>query len=171
VQWTVVTQIGDVVHGHEESGRVSVATKEDGLDIYLVSEDSNIYCPPLELTEELAACCGITNPEHVQLLTHILVQQDVQRISSDLERKGIPNDLEGFDNTNAKLPEPLSADVKISSSFDDHLDTLSSQGKKKKTGRPFFIQRLTDDDFDSSNTNKQLHRTSPLSGLICCEDC
>ncbi|KAL6363072.1 hypothetical protein LRP88_02474 [Fusarium phalaenopsidis] len=127
VQWTVVTQIGDVVHGHEESGRVSIATKEDGLDIYLVSEDSNIYSPPLELTEELATCCSITNPEHVQLLTHILVQQDVQRISSDLERKGIPNDLEGFDNTNAKLPEPLSADVKISSSSDDHLDTLSSQ--------------------------------------------
>ncbi|KAI8725563.1 HET domain-containing protein [Fusarium sp. LHS14.1] len=126
VQWTVVTQVADIVHGHEESGRVSVMTKEDGLDIYLVPEDSNIYCPPLELTEELAACCGITNPEHVQLLTHILVQQDIQRISSDLERKGIPNDLEGFDNTNAKLPESVSADVKISSSFDDPLDTMSS---------------------------------------------
>lgn len=144
VQWTVVTQVADIVHGHEESGRVSVTTKEDGLDIYLVPEDSNIYCPPLELTEELAACCGITSPEHVQLLTHILVQQDIQRISSDLERKGIPNDLEGFDNTNAKLPEASSADIKISSSFDDPLDTLSSQGKKKKNGRPFIMKKLTE---------------------------
>ncbi|RSL52544.1 hypothetical protein CEP54_010861 [Fusarium duplospermum] len=139
VQWTVVTQIGDIVYGHEEFGRVSVTTKEDGLDIYLVSEDSNIHCPPLELTEELAATCGITNPEHVQLLTHILVQQDVQRISSDLERKGIPNDLEGFDNTNAMLPEPSSADVKISSSFEGHLDNVSLQVQPLSTD---YIERV-----------------------------
>ncbi|RSM20658.1 hypothetical protein CDV31_000344 [Fusarium ambrosium] len=137
VQWSVFTQTAGIVYGHEESGRASVKTKEDGLDIYLVSEDSNIYCPPLELTEELAANCGITNPEHVQLLTHILVQQDVQRISSDLDRKGIPNDLEGFDNTNARLPEPSSAGVKISSSIDGHSDNKSLQ-----------VQPLTNDYID-----------------------
>ena len=146
-----------------------MTTKEDGLDIYLVPEDSNIYCPPLELTEELAACCGITNPEHVQLLTHILVQQDIQRISSDLERKGIPNDLEGFDNTNAKLPEASSADIKISSSFEDHLDSLGSKGNKDDI--PLLVKTLIDDDFNSSNIRKQLHGTSPLSILLCCEDC
>lgn len=139
MQWVVVTQVGDVVYGHEESGRVSVAIKEDGLDVYLVSEDSNIYCPPLELTEELAACCGIANPEHVQLLTHVLVQQDVQRISNDLDRKGIPNDLDGFDNTNTKLPDPSSEDVQISCSIDKDLQGFSVQGTNSETKRQTFV--------------------------------
>ncbi|KAM0417477.1 hypothetical protein ACHAPT_012541 [Fusarium lateritium] len=109
VQWTVVTQVGDIVHGNEESGRVSVEEKPDGLDIYLVAEDSNIYCPPLELTEELATCCGITNPEHINLLTYILGQQDIRRISSTLDRRGVPNDVPGFANGYAKLPDQSGA--------------------------------------------------------------
>lgn len=113
MQWFVVTQMGNVVYGREEPGRVCVEKKSDGLDIYLVSEESNIHCPPLELAEELAACCGIDNPEHVQMLTHVLLQQDVKRIYSDLDRRGVPNDVGGFDITQLNPLEPMNGPSEV----------------------------------------------------------
>ncbi|KAM5350326.1 hypothetical protein ACJ41O_006831 [Fusarium nematophilum] len=91
-RWTVVTQSGEIVDGRAEPGRVCLAPRLRGLDIYLCYEDANAQSPPLELTEELASFCGIKDTEHIQLLTHILVQQDVQRIARDLDRRGVPKD-------------------------------------------------------------------------------
>jgi hypothetical protein len=38
-----------------------LATEADILKIYLISEDMDIGCPPLELTDELSIFCGIEN--------------------------------------------------------------------------------------------------------------
>ncbi|KAF4446705.1 putative Heterokaryon incompatibility protein [Fusarium austroafricanum] len=97
-KWTVVTQTGDIVEGRVEPGRVCLTQRPGGLDIYLCHEDCSILSPPLELTEDLASFCGIKNLEHRQLLTHILVQQDVRRITRDLDRRGVSNDVTGFDD-------------------------------------------------------------------------
>lgn len=97
-KWTVVTQKGDIVDGRVERGRVCLTQRPGGLDIYLCHEDSDILSPPLELIEELADFCGITYPEHRHLLTHILVQKDVQRITTDLDRRGVTSDVTGFED-------------------------------------------------------------------------
>jgi hypothetical protein len=91
--WSIITLYGQTVDGRAEYDRVSLAAEPNRLKIYLFWEDSNARCPPLELTEELAAFCGITYPENVKLLTYILVQQDTERIVADLDRRGIPNDV------------------------------------------------------------------------------
>lgn len=45
--------------------------------------------PPVELPEALAQLCSITDPEHLLLLSFILMQKDIQRIEDDLLRRGI----------------------------------------------------------------------------------
>jgi hypothetical protein len=70
-----------------------LATEADTLKIYLICEDMEIGCPPLELADELATFCGIKDIEHIRLLTHILVQKDTRRIAQDLKRREIPDSV------------------------------------------------------------------------------
>lgn len=70
-----------------------LATESNMLKIYLIYEDMEIGCPPLELTEELSIFCGIENPEHIRLLSHILVQKDIRRIEKDLNRREVPDNI------------------------------------------------------------------------------
>lgn len=82
-----------MISGRPEKGRVMLATEGDILKIYLICEDMEIGCPPLELTDELATFCGIKDIEHIKLLTHILVQRDTRRIALDLKKREIPDNV------------------------------------------------------------------------------
>lgn len=93
VSWKFRTSWGTVVSGRAEKGRVMLATDGDILKIYLISEDMEIGCPPLELTDDLASFCGIENAEHIRLLSHVLVQKDTRRIEQDLNRREVPDNL------------------------------------------------------------------------------
>ena len=70
-----------------------LATEGNILKIYLICEDMEIGCPPLELTDELATFCGIKDIEHIKLLTHILVQRDTKRIALDLKKREIADNV------------------------------------------------------------------------------
>ena len=70
-----------------------LAPEADVLRIYLISEDMEIGCPPLELTDELAAFCGIKNVEHIRLLNYILVQKDIRRIEQEMNRLEVPDNI------------------------------------------------------------------------------
>ena len=91
VSWKFRSSWGTVISGRAEKGRVMLATEADILKIYLISEDMDIGCPPLELTDELSIFCGIKNADHIRLLGHILVQKDTKRIEQDLNKRGVPD--------------------------------------------------------------------------------
>jgi len=93
VSWKFPTPWGTTVSGRPEKGRVMLATEANILKIYLIYEDMEIGCPPLELTDELATFCGIKDIEHIRLLTHILVQKDTRRIEQDLKRREVPDNV------------------------------------------------------------------------------
>jgi hypothetical protein len=93
VSWKFQTLWGEIISGRAEKGRVMLATEADILKIYLICEDMEIGCPPLELTDELATFCGIKDIEGMRLLTHILVQRDTRRIEQDLKRREIPDNV------------------------------------------------------------------------------
>ena len=91
--WKFDMLSGETVSGRSEEGRVMLAARPQELKVYLILEDMQIGRPPLELTEELSSFCGIKNPEHISLLTHIIIQDDDQRIEQDLRRRGISGDI------------------------------------------------------------------------------
>ncbi len=63
VSWKFRFSWGVVISGRTEKGRVMLATEADILKIYLISEDMDIGCPPLELNVELSIFCGMKNPD------------------------------------------------------------------------------------------------------------
>jgi len=93
VSWKFRTPWGKEVSGRAEKGRVMLAPEAGALKIYLISEDMEIGCPPLELTDELAAFCGIKNVEHLRLLNYILVQKDTRRIEQEMNRRDVPDNV------------------------------------------------------------------------------
>lgn len=97
VTWKVTNTDGETFIGSPEKGRAMLAAHDGLLKLYLAKEDTKIGCPPLELIDELAAFCGIETSEHVRLLGHILVQNDIQRIELDLDRCNVPYLAMDFD--------------------------------------------------------------------------
>ncbi|KIN03398.1 hypothetical protein OIDMADRAFT_117507 [Oidiodendron maius Zn] len=93
VSWKFCSTWGTVISGRAENGRVMLAIEAGILKIYLISEDMDIGCPPLELTDELSIFCGIENPEHIRLLNYILVQKDAKRVEQDLNRREVPDKI------------------------------------------------------------------------------
>jgi len=106
VSWKFRSSWGTAISGRAEKGRVVLTTEADILKIYLISEDMDIGCPPLELTDELSIFCGIENAEHIRLLSHILVQKDTRRIEQDLNRREVPD----------KIPEDTEMDPGVDNS-------------------------------------------------------
>ncbi|TRX89111.1 hypothetical protein FHL15_010028 [Xylaria flabelliformis] len=86
VSWKVKNTDGDIFQGNHEKGRAMLAVDDDLLKIYMTKDNMKIGCPPLELIDELAAFCGIDTNEHIRLLSHILIQDDIGRIEVDLDR-------------------------------------------------------------------------------------
>ncbi|KAJ2992535.1 hypothetical protein NUW58_g2132 [Xylaria curta] len=87
VTWKVTNTGGDIFQGNPEKGRAMLATDDNQLKIYMTKDNMKIGCPPLELIDELSAFCGIDTNEHVRLLGHILIQDDIERIEVDLDRR------------------------------------------------------------------------------------
>ncbi|KAI0536538.1 hypothetical protein GGR58DRAFT_514502 [Xylaria digitata] len=87
VSWKVTNSSGDIFPGKPERGRAMLATDGEILKLYLTKEDMKIGCPPLELIDELARFCGIEVHDHIRLLSHILIQDDIGRIEMDLDRR------------------------------------------------------------------------------------
>jgi hypothetical protein len=67
------------------------------LKIIIRESDVDVARPTLELQEEVAKFCEITDPSHVAILHWILAQDDLKEIEDILQRRGIPNDLPEFD--------------------------------------------------------------------------
>jgi hypothetical protein len=96
VAWKFRTPWGKTVLGRTERGRVMLTTESDKLKIYLSKDHMEIGRPPLELTEEITALCGIEKYEHILLLINILVQEDIKKIEEDLNRRGVTDDVPEF---------------------------------------------------------------------------
>ncbi|KAI0546337.1 hypothetical protein F4679DRAFT_416227 [Xylaria curta] len=90
VSWKVKNTDGDIFQGNLEKGRAMLAADDDLLKIYMTKDNMKIGCPPLELIDELAAFCSIDTNEHIRLLSHILIQDDIGRIEADLDRYDVP---------------------------------------------------------------------------------
>ncbi|KAI0865764.1 hypothetical protein F4860DRAFT_264802 [Xylaria cubensis] len=118
VSWKVKNTDGEIFQGNHEKGRAMLAVDDDLLKIYMTKDNMKIGCPPLELIDELAAFCGIDTNEHIRLLSHILIQDDIGRIEVDLDRYDVPflgiefyskesSALNGSKIPNAIEPKPL----------------------------------------------------------------
>ncbi|KAI3321654.1 hypothetical protein HD806DRAFT_545850 [Xylariaceae sp. AK1471] len=90
LSWNLTNKSGEVFLGQPEEGRAMLTADDELLKVYLVKNDMKIGCPPLELVDELATYCGIDINEHIRLLSHILVQNDIGRIEQDLDRRNVP---------------------------------------------------------------------------------
>ncbi|KAI0197267.1 hypothetical protein EV127DRAFT_329817 [Xylaria flabelliformis] len=90
VSWKVKNTDGEIFQGNQEKGRAMLAVDDDLLKIYMTKDNMKVGCPPLELIDELAAFCGIDTNEHIRLLSHILIQDDIGRIEVDLDRYDVP---------------------------------------------------------------------------------
>ncbi|KAI0869992.1 hypothetical protein GGS24DRAFT_129333 [Hypoxylon argillaceum] len=90
ISWKVTNVSGKACLGNPEKGRVMLAPGSEVLKIYMTKEDMTVGCPPFELIDELTAFCGIEINEHIRLLGHILVQSNIGRIETDLDRSNVP---------------------------------------------------------------------------------
>jgi hypothetical protein len=99
VKWIVTLKNGSTIESRSEPGRVMLARESKTLKVFLTSEDLDENCPPLELIEMLADFCGIVDPDHVVILTHILMQKNFKRIEDDLQRRGLS------DSSGSRFPE------------------------------------------------------------------
>lgn len=121
VSWKFKTAWGTTISGRPEKGRVMLATDTFSLKIYLIAEDMEIGCPPLELTDEMATFCGIQESKHISLLTHILVQRDVRRIEQDLNRREVPDNI-----PKSQEEEPDTINCKFSNFICDNRSELQA---------------------------------------------
>lgn len=89
VKWTVQTRNGSIIEGRTEAGWLKLDMNSSTIRLFLRKEDTTDATPPVELPEALAQVCSIRDPEHLLLLSFILMQSDIQRIKDDLRRRGI----------------------------------------------------------------------------------
>jgi len=103
VRW-FVTSRKSLIRGDEEDGRVKLAIEGEKLKLLLTKEGLEDNAPPLELADELSRFCCISDPSHVVILSHILIQTDMRRIEDYLQRRGIPDEALGsyYDLQNGK---------------------------------------------------------------------
>lgn len=99
VKWVVTLKDGSTIESRSESGRVMLARESQMLKVFLTREDLDENCPPLELIEMLADFCGIVDPDHAVILSHILMQKSFKRIEYDLQRRGL------FDSSESRFRE------------------------------------------------------------------
>ena len=98
VAWQFENNLGNIITGQTQKGRVMIAANGSTLRISLIKDDMKIGCPPLELTEELSKFCGIARSRYVRLLGHVLTQSDTGRINTDLDRWDVPELGPDFDD-------------------------------------------------------------------------
>jgi hypothetical protein len=101
------------IKGRADSGRVKVTPIGNILKIIIRESDVDVARPTLELQEEVAKFCEITDPSHVAILHWILAEDDLKEIEDVLQRRGIPNDLPEFD----KLTQDVTEDQSVRLSF------------------------------------------------------
>ncbi|PVH69973.1 hypothetical protein DL98DRAFT_661395 [Cadophora sp. DSE1049] len=82
--------------GRTESGRVKMTPIGPVLKIFL-RNDVDPTRPPLELQEEMAKFCGITDRTNGIILNWILTENNLKEIEDNLQRRGIQS-VPGFDD-------------------------------------------------------------------------
>ncbi|KAI1753328.1 hypothetical protein F4782DRAFT_90937 [Xylaria castorea] len=174
VSWKVTNSDGDVFQGNCEKGRAMLVTDVDVLKIYMTKDNMKIGCPPLELIDELGAFCGIDTNEHIRLLSHILIQDDIGRIEVDLDRYDVPflgNEFystessavnEGSKIPNAIDPKPLpTAEVNLSTT---DRDSASSKPYSEHNSAGNSLTILETKEQPEARTTSPVPPTQPKSG-------
>jgi len=98
IEWTVTTPKGETKYGSAESGRVASKSTLDSLKIFIAQDGTDVGLPPLELQEELAKVCGINSKDKFALLLYVLMQHELRSIEETLDRKGLTNEVNEFDD-------------------------------------------------------------------------
>jgi len=97
IEWKLKSvKLSAQIAGRTESGRVKMTSTGSALKIFLRS-DVDVTRPPIELVEEMAKFCGITDQTNERLLYSILVEHNIKDIEDILQRRGIQL-IPGYDD-------------------------------------------------------------------------
>jgi hypothetical protein len=96
LKWTVKVRGRGEVVGRVDSGRVKITVIGKSLEVYLRRSDSDISRPPLELLEELAAFCRLTEASHVALLHAVMTEIYSSDMEAIFNRRGLHQDAPEF---------------------------------------------------------------------------
>jgi hypothetical protein len=114
VEWAIgAGKTTGPIKGRADSGRVKVTPIGNILKIIIRESDVDVARPTLELQEEVAKFCEITDPSHVAILHWILAEDDLKEIEDVLQQRGIPNDVPELD----KLTQDVTEDQSLRLSF------------------------------------------------------
>jgi len=96
IKWIIKVRGREDVEGRADSGRVKITAIGDGLEVFLRKSDSDVSRPPLELLEELAAFCRLTEASKVALLHAVMNETYSGDMEAIFNRRGLHNDVPEF---------------------------------------------------------------------------
>jgi len=153
LEWRLKSvKLSTQITGRTESGRVKITPIGSALKIFL-RNDVDVTRPPLELQEEMAKFCGITDQTNERLLYSILVEDNIKLIEDILQRRGIQCIL-GFDD-----PDILKEDASQT--------LLSSEAQRQYYGQGMHSVSADPDPLDAVRSFiNQFNLASSFQGII-----